>query len=120
MKNVFFRYAQDDDETVREFEIGKDTWLNFVAEVDEREILARTDRRRNTENKDFIESYFDNNPTVTYPLTELVNYFKAELPIKERQIETYLKDLIDEGKLVNPERGQYSSSVHRNEGNAKV
>lgn len=111
MKNVFFRYAQDDDDTVREFEIGKDTWLNYLAQVDEREILERTDRRRNTESKDLIENYFYQNPEMTYPLADLVNYFKTELPIKDRQIKTYLKELVDEGKVVNPERGKYVSSM---------
>lgn len=112
MKNVFFRYAQDDDETVREFEIGKDTWLNYMAEVDEREILERTDRRRNTESLDFIENYFKANPSATYPVNELVNYFKSELPIKDRQIKTYLKELVDKGTVVKPERGLYVSSRH--------
>lgn len=120
MKNVIFRYAEDDDETVKEFEIGNDIWLNFIAEVNEQEILQRTDRRRNTGNKEFIEGYFNENPNVTYPLIDLVNYFTTELPIKERQIKTYLKDLVDEGKVVNPERGQYSLSVLKKKGNAEV
>jgi len=121
MKNVFFRYAPDDDEVVKEFEIGNDTWLNHLADVDEMEILERTDRRRNTGNKDFMLSYFDQNPSMTYSTMELVDYFKSELPIQDRQIKSYLKDLVTDGKVVNPERGQYSSlRVSENSGNGEI
>ncbi len=117
IKEVFYRYASDDIDTVKEFEIGDDIWLNYFADVDEEEIIARTDRRRNTESKEVIEAYFDKNPNSTYSTGELVNFLKMELTIKERQIKAHLKDLVQEGRIVSPERGVYGATkIHQNNG----
>lgn len=109
MKNVFFRYAPDDDETVKEFEIQSDTWLNYVGDADEFEIINSTDRRRVNSNKDLMISYINENTTTTHTTSNLVAHFTSELPIKERQIKGTLTELTKMGKINSPKRGVYTS-----------
>ena len=54
IKNVFFRNADDDCETVKEFEINNSCWLNYFNDIDEDELLARTDKRRVVEKPEII------------------------------------------------------------------
>lgn len=118
MKNVFFRYAPDDDETVKEFEIQSDTWLNYLDDSDEVEIINCTDRRRSSFNKDIIESYINENTATTHATNNLVNYFESELPIKGRQIKGILSELTKTGKINSPKRGEYISiNFKEEEGN---
>jgi len=46
MKNVFFRYANDDFDKVSQFEFNSSLWVKKIDELDEDEILTRTDRRK--------------------------------------------------------------------------
>ncbi|WP_417372267.1 AAA family ATPase, partial [Gelidibacter japonicus] len=107
LKNIFFRYSSSEDEYVKELEMGNDTWLSVVGEIEEDEILKGLDRRRTDDKRDFILNYFSENPTTTYSTSELVNYFQSKLPIKTRQIKTYLSEVVRSGLVINPKKGEY-------------
>lgn len=109
LKNVFFRYAPDDDDTVKEFEIDNNLWLNFTQEEEEDSILARTDRRRKDTNRDAIIRFLDENQTATYQQSELVDILKDKLPVKERMIKSYLSELSKDNKINNITYGNYAS-----------
>ncbi len=109
MKNVFFRYAADDDESVKEFSIDSNTILENIGESLEYEILNRTDRRRDSSSVDLIASHINSSTSTTYSTDELVGYFESRLDIKERQIKSHLSDLVKEDKILNPKRGVYTS-----------
>lgn len=109
IKNVFFRYAADDDDTVKEFEIDSDLWLNFTKEDEEDSILARTDRRRKDKKRDFIVEFLDENATTTYPSKLLVNILKDKLLIEERMAKNYLSELAKTNKISNITYGNYES-----------
>jgi len=109
LKNVFFRYAPDDDETVIEFEINDSIWLNQLAEVDEHELLNRNDRRRKDDKRQAIVEYLDSNASFTYNPTELFSKLKDSLDVKERMFNNYLKDLSDTGKINGATHGIYCS-----------
>lgn len=120
MKTVFFRYAPDDIELVREFEIGDDIWLDYKGEVTEEEILFSTDRRRTSKNRDAIVDLINQDSSMTYKTSELTTYFSSELSIKERQIKGLLSDLTKSGEILNPERGIYTSvNKQKEEGDGK-
>lgn len=118
MKNVFFRYAQDDDDTVYEFEMDNNQWLNFLKEDDEDTLLARNDRRRKDDNRDAIVEFLDENQTITYQLSELLSILKDKLSLKERMIQGYLSDLAKHNKINNIRQGYYTSINYKmKEGN---
>lgn len=110
VKNVFFRYAADDDEVVKEFDIDSSTWLNFIEDTNEMELMASTDRRRTDGNREKIVGYFDQNINTTYKTGELVTYFQANIGIKERQIKKYLSELSASGRIKSVSKGVYVSS----------
>tara|TARA_R110000796_G_scaffold37722_4_gene95172 strand:+ start:37687 stop:38766 length:1080 start_codon:yes stop_codon:yes gene_type:complete len=107
MKNVFFRYSSDNDEMVREFNIDKNCSIKYAGEVEEQKILKSMDRRVNNTNRDLIFDYFKKNPSILSNTNDLVNLFKDKLKIKKRQIMSYLSELINDGSILNPSRGQY-------------
>lgn len=112
MKNVFFRYAKDDDdEFVKEFSISDNAWLEIVGNVDEDEILNRVDRRRAVDKLDIVQSYFTKNPSVSYTLQEVVDALKPKTGLKERQIKSHLSTLASANRIANPERGVYKAST---------
>ena len=52
---------------------------------------------------------------LTQKTGEIINFFTENLDLKERQVKTHLSELVEQGKIVRPERGLYSS-VKRQEG----
>ncbi|MCB0748132.1 MAG: AAA family ATPase [Ignavibacteriae bacterium] len=109
MKNVAFRYAPDDDEFVKEFEIDEDLIVEVLDEVEETEILNRVDRRRKNERRGYIVSFLNENASMTYSTAELLSHFSSTLSIRERMIKKYLTELSIERKILSPEFGKYTS-----------
>lgn len=109
MKNVFFRYANDDDEFVKEFKINDNAWLDLSDEVDEDEILLRTDRRRAEDKRDLIRDFFDSNPNISYSYVEAIENLKSTIGLQDRQLKTYLSELSKANKIDGSERGYYRS-----------
>lgn len=108
LKNVFFRYAADDFDTVKSMSIDDSTWMQYNSEVDESSIL-HSDGRENKDVKDFIVNYFNSHPEITQKTGDVVNYFTENLDLKERQIKTHLSDLVNQGLISRPDRGVYTS-----------
>lgn len=115
MKNVFFRYASDDDEFVKEFVIESDTWLDLTGEVDEDEILQRTDRRRAgvEDKRDLVCKFFDSTPNVSYSYKDAVYLLKPKIGLQDRRIKDYLSDLSKENKIDGSKKGYYSSAKYQ-------
>ncbi len=110
VKNVFFRYAPDNDDTVKEFSIDSSTWLNFFKDVSETELINRKDRRKNDSNRGLVIEFLNQNTSNTYKTNELVSYITSQTSVKERQAKTYLSDLVNESKIINPSYGHYAST----------
>jgi hypothetical protein len=106
----FFRYANDDDEFVKEFEINQNAWLKNSGEVDEDQILQRIDRRRALDKREAILELFDSNPNVTYSYKDAVDLLKPKIGLQDRQIKTYLSELSTLGKINGSEKGMYRST----------
>lgn len=123
VKNVFFRYAADDDEKVKEFTIENDCWLDYQSEVYEEEIIARTDKRRANNKSEIIVNYLNENSSMTFAKQDLFENISVELGVKERQFGNYLQDLEKKKKISSPILGFYSSvnyiNTKNNEDEAK-
>lgn len=115
MKNVFFRYTSDDFEFVNLFEFDPYLWANKIDEVDEVEILSRSDRRRDNTKRDYIENYINSDTSSTFLTSNLITHFSSELNIKERQIKAYLSELTSNNKISSDKQGVYKS-INFNEG----
>lgn len=113
MKNVFFRYASDDDEFVKEFKITDNAWLDLSGEVDEDEILLRTDRRRAEDKRDLVRDFFDSNPNVSYSYVEAIENLKPKIGLQDRQLKTYLSELSKANKIDGSEKGYYRSVSYK-------
>lgn len=109
IKNVFFRYENDDDEFVKEFAINQDAWLEQSDEVEEVEILRRTDRRRAEDKREVVKTFFNSHPNVSYSVKQAIEVLETITGLKERQIKTYLSDLSKTNKIDGSERGYYRS-----------
>lgn len=109
MKNVDFRYAPEDNETVKEFEIDEDIWLNYTKDSDEMEVLKRSDRRISVGKREKIVSFFNQNPDTTFKTGQLVGKFKDLVGIEERQVKSYLKNLSKSNLITNVSHGKYAS-----------
>jgi len=99
IKNVFFRYASDDDEFVKEFVIEPDAWLELSGEVDEDEILQRNDRRRTENKSDLVQNFFNSNSNVSYSSEDATALLKPITGLKDRQVKTYLSNLSKANKI---------------------
>lgn len=108
LKNVFFRYAPDDFETVTTMSINENIWLEHGFDADENGII-KSDGRENNAARDFIVNYFNSNPDLTQKAGDMINYFSENLDLKERQVKTHLSNLVEQGKIARPERGYYSA-----------
>ena len=109
MKNVFFRYENDDEEFVKEFVINQDAWLEKSDDVEEIEILRRTDRRRAEDKRDVVKAFFNSHPTVSYSAKQAIEVLEPITGLKERQIKSYLSELSKANMIDGSERGCYRS-----------
>jgi len=109
IKNVFFRYAPDDDEIVKEFAIENDCWLDYIEDVNEVELISRTDRRRTNNKSHIIVDYLNENSSQTFSKSELYDNISKKLGVKERQFGYYLQDLDINKKIQTPTLGFYAS-----------
>ncbi|MEF3077849.1 AAA family ATPase [Winogradskyella poriferorum] len=109
LKNIFFRYSACDDEVVKEFSIDENVWLNYFDDSDEDSIIARSDRRRKTHNRDQIVEFINENSSLTHKTKDLVDYFTNNMDIQERQVKAYLKKLSQENIILNPKHGFYGA-----------
>lgn len=109
LKNIFFRYASDDDQTVKEFEIDSSTWLNFIGDIEEDQLSKSKDRRRDDDKRDKIVGIVDQLGCKKIKTNDLVKQITDLIPIRERQAKTYISDLVEKGKIANPTQGVYCS-----------
>lgn len=112
MKNIFFRYADDSDDSHHEFEIDENLILNYKKMSS---FINFKNDRRISDNKEQIAIYFQENPTQTYSTKECIDYFTSNLDIKERQVKSYLSELVNSEVIVSPNRGFYQAKGVNNE-----
>lgn len=109
LKDIFFRYADDNIEKVKEFEIDENVWLQELGDDYEEKILVKSDRRRNDDKRQEIISFFNDNKDVTHKTNDLINYFTEKLGLKKRQVQYYLKDLVNANEIHSIKIGVYCS-----------
>ncbi len=109
VKNVFFRYAADDDEDVREFTINNESlWFDYNGSTSE-EALLPVDGRVNLDVREAITNYINKDTDTTYNTGELVTHFTSTLEIESRMCKTYLSELSRNQKIGKIGRGVYTS-----------
>lgn len=108
-KDVFFRYASDDTETVREFKIDESTRIIHIENTSETDILVRGDRRRMDDHKTKILEYFSKYSCTEHQTTELTKILTSMLPLKSRRIKQLLSEMVKDKKINSPKRGVYKS-----------
>lgn len=114
IKNVFFRYAADDDDDVKEFTINKDTiWLDYKGNSDEDNLLV-VDGRKNVEAREIITSYINKDTNTTYKTGDLIYYFTNTLKLEERMVKSYLREFYENEKIGKIKNGIYTSISNPN------
>ncbi len=109
VKDVFFRYAPENDEMVRVFEIDKDIWLKPVKEARETKLLFATDNRTDSTKSDLLlESFAQGDEVTTGFLME--KYVKTEMMSKQT-LHTRLNELKEEGVIRDIGHGKYTRAA---------
>ena len=109
IKDVMFRYASCDCETVRTFTIGDDCWIKVTGKTNEYKLMQPTDRRTDDTNtkhvieaaKAYIEEGNEQVPTA---------HLKAALVpglMTEPTLHSQIKKLEDEETFIKVSRGVY-------------
>ena len=114
IKDVAFRYAPENDETVKLFDIDSNLWVNSQGEAKEVDLLAAYDGRINDVNKeklfDFISEKGEvNNGIVSF--SEIEEKFISTDAMSRQTAFSQLNKLIQEGRITKPDRGQYKCIV---------
>ena len=109
VKNVFFRYAADSGDDVKEIRIDDKAIVHYIGKTTEIKIMNDADRRRSNDSRELILDFFNKTPCTRYKTSNLVEILTKKLNIKDRQLKAYLKSLVEEEELANPERGYYQS-----------
>jgi len=114
IKDVAFRYAPENDETVKLFDIDSNLWVNSQGEAKEVDLLAAYDGRINDVNKeklfDFISEKGEvNNGIVSF--SEIEEKFISTDAMSRQTAFSQLNKLVQEGRITKPDRGQYKCIV---------
>ena len=110
IKDVSFRYAPDDSETVQLVKMDSDQWLTFLNNEDEAKLLSAFDGRRDDSNKEVVYHFIEERGGVNHELVDakvitdgLVGTGKISKPTLFDQ----LKSLKKEGRIEKVGRGKY-------------
>lgn len=118
MKNVYFRYADDSDDSWQEFSFDENLIVNQLGTKTFEEVKFSNDRRT-SDKRELILEYFNSKPSTTFKTKEILVEIRNEFDLKDRQIKTYLSELVDSGKLLNPKHGNYCSVLNKEGGNVE-
>ena len=112
MKEVAFRYAPENDETVTTFQINSNTWIHPLFEVPEQSLLKESDGRNDSSNKDtvldYIESSLDANSQIL--IKALIDYFVDTRIMSKPTLYACLQKLTTERKIKKIAKGVYALS----------
>jgi hypothetical protein len=112
MKEVAFRYQQENNDFVQSFRIDKDCWIERVAEVNEHAILTSTDTdgRHDDTNVNLvfeeIERQAGEQNSVVATSTLYANLVDKGL-LTNPTLHAALEKLLKRNKIVKPQKGQY-------------
>lgn len=108
LKQVFYRYADDNFDTVSTFDIDPDTiWLRYSGEAKEADIIIGKDYRTFTENPELIQKYFQEHPAQTFSKKELIAEFVKSDTMGDRTLDNHLKVLTENKFILRGKRGRY-------------
>jgi hypothetical protein len=112
IKDVAFRYAPDDSETVKTFIIEDDLWLKVTGETEEAKLLSAFDGRKDDLNGEKIYDYLadkgETNGGIA-PVSELEAQFVKTGVMSQVTLFSQLKKLLFEKRISKVERGEYKA-----------
>ncbi|MBS1686366.1 MAG: AAA family ATPase [Bacteroidetes bacterium] len=110
VKDVFFRYAPENDEMVRVFEIDKGSiWLKAIKEDKEAKLLFATDGRSDTTNHDLLLEAFPENGSVT--TKTLMERFVNTKCMTKATMHNQINKLVKEGSIIDVQHGVYKRAA---------
>ncbi len=110
IKEVFYRHAQCNSETVKQFEITDECWINVIGETEEYKLLNEADGRKDASNKNDILEFFQNKKEAEILLVEaeeLNREFVLSKTMSKQTLYSNLDKLVKEGLIVKEARGKY-------------
>ncbi|WP_282142798.1 AAA family ATPase [Cellulophaga baltica] len=104
IKNIFFRYADDNSETVTKFKVNSESlWIDSVEEVKELSLYKEMDGRYNSSNADLILNYLNSEGTTK--TGELEKIFVETNTMGRKTLFNNLKKLKCENLIIQNEKG---------------
>lgn len=110
LKNVFFRYADDNDDFVYEFQLSESFKTVYLGQSEESHLLNGRDGRTNDAGRNLITSLLEDNPGECFTTKKILKWVSAETGLKERAIKYQLKELSKNGSIDKTARGIYRSA----------
>jgi hypothetical protein len=110
IKNVAFRYSNDDFEKVKVFTIGTDCWLKLTGEEEEAKLLAAYDGRVSDLNRDKILNFICINTSAEKDFIEtkeLETSLVKTGELSKQTLHTQLKQLVEDKKIIKITKGKY-------------
>ncbi len=110
IKNVAFRYSNDDFEKVTLFNIEPDCWLKVTGEEEEAKLLAAYDGRVSDLNRDKILNFISINTSAEKDFIETKELEKSLVKtgeLSKQTLHTQLKQLVDDKKIIKITKGKY-------------
>lgn len=110
MKDVAFRYAQEDSETVSLLKLDENLWFEKIGEAEESSLLTNSDGRYYDGNKvlilELLKSKSDQNGGIV-DIGDIKEQFNGKL--SSQTIHNQLKALVSEGSVIKPSQGKYKA-----------
>ena len=113
IKDIAFRYAPDDSETVKVFNLDDNLWINVTKEEDELKLISGFDNRKDDTNAIRILGVIAEKTMagLTISTDEIKSQFVDSGEMSYQTAFTHLKKLQDEGKINRVAKGVYKAVV---------
>ena len=112
MKEVAFRYAPENDETVTTFQINSNAWIHPSFEISEQSLLKASDGRNDSSNKDTILEYLESNFKLNQPIKVklLIAHFVESKTMSRPTFYNCMEKLTIDQKIKKISKGVYALS----------
>ncbi|MBK8522451.1 MAG: AAA family ATPase [Chitinophagaceae bacterium] len=109
LKDVAFRYASDNKETVDVIKLTDELWFEKIEEVQEGKLLACSDGRRNDANRNRVLDFIISKSEINNGIVKTSDINEGIDGISKQAIAEILKSLATDGKINKVFHGEYKA-----------
>lgn len=107
LKQVYYRYANDNFDSVTELNLTENSWFFEIGEIEESKILSGTRYVKDSTVEECIINYVTDTSKL-YTSNEIIDYTMNLTGLQKRQVQDYLSKMKKKNEILSLKKGVYA------------